>query len=131
MTGQKPLRVLVTGSREWWDKGMVAAEIVRVATENSVSLHDVVVVHGDCPIGADMIAERFCFMNDIKTEPHPADWDRYGRTAGFLRNTQMVALGADICLAFWNGTSHGTADTIAKARRAGIPVRVVLPHGND
>ena len=55
---------------------------------------------------------------------HPADWDKHGKAAGMIRNREMVALGADICLAFPIGRSPGTRACIREAQRAGIPVRV-------
>lgn len=53
------------------------------------------------------------------------DWSR-GRGAGLERNTALVAC-ADRVIAFWNGRSRGTADTIAKARAAGLPLEVIGP----
>ena len=56
------------------------------------------------------------------TEAHPADWTRYGRGAGYRRNAETIALGADGCVAFIRGGSPGSTDTVRLARVAGIPV---------
>lgn len=57
-------------------------------------------------------------------EEIPADWDRLGRKAGFARNT-TIAEKADKVLAFWDGKSRGTRDTIIKAHEMGKVVIVV------
>ena len=51
----------------------------------------------------------------------PADWQRYGRGAGPIRNKQIVE-SADLVIAFWDGKSNGTRSALAHAERAGVPV---------
>jgi hypothetical protein len=110
-------RVLITGSRTWRDYSVVEAAIL-----DQVASGQAVIIHGACPTGADRIAQQVCEEYGLHVEAHPADWDADGRAAGMLRNTKMVDLGADICLAFPEGRSPGTRDTMRKATAAGIPV---------
>lgn len=84
------------------------------------------IVHGDAR-GADRLAGEEAGKAGMLTEAHPADWDAHGKGAGLIRNAHMAALGADLCIAFWDGRSTGTAHMIGEARRRGIPVEVVLP----
>ena len=55
-------------------------------------------------------------------ESHPAEWKTYGKAAGMRRNAEMVALGADLCLAFPTPASIGTYGCMEMARKAGIKV---------
>ena len=122
-----PYRILVTGSREFSDYTTICLELGAVmkrliATEGTCP--DVIVVHGAAK-GADTLAERAARAFGMGTEPHPADWDGYGRRAGFIRNAEMVSLGADLALAFYKqGAGNKGTDHCAKlAEKAGIPTR--------
>jgi hypothetical protein len=109
-------RILVTGSRTWTD-----AEAIRGALARHYA-PGVVLVSGACPHGADAIAERIWRELGGQVERHPAQWDRYGRAAGFRRNATMVELGADVCLAFIRNGSRGASHTARLAEDAGILV---------
>jgi YspA, cpYpsA-related SLOG family len=83
----------------------------------------VLLVHGACPRGADAIAAACAARTPgYQIEAHPADWRRYGRAAGYRRNAEMVALGADGCAAFIRGRSPGSTSAVRLAAAAGIPV---------
>lgn len=62
------------------------------------------------------------FHPELRHEPHPANWRRFGRRAGYVRNELMVRLGADICLAFIRNGSAGTSMCLRLAQDADIRV---------
>ncbi|ATN92191.1 hypothetical protein SEA_TIPSYTHETREX_62 [Mycobacterium phage TipsytheTRex] len=116
-------RVLITGSRVWKDRTTIWEAL---ATELRRSPNGLIVVHGGAR-GADDIADRWAWGMkqegwNVLPELHRADWDRYGKRAGILRNIEMVKAGADICLAFPLGVSRGTRHCMAAAEKASIPV---------
>ena len=83
-----------------------------------------VVVHGGAR-GADAWASDWTrYQRYAVEEVHPADWAKYGRAAGPIRNQEMVDAGADACFAFPVIGSVGTYDCMRRARRAGIKTLV-------
>jgi hypothetical protein len=119
------LRVLVTGSRAWTDE-QVIADALREHWHDGTAL----LVTGACPRGADAIAERIWRSWGGLVERHPADWQT-GRDAGMRRNAGMVALGADVCLAFIRDGSPGATHAAQLAGLAGIPVHRFLAGTGD
>jgi hypothetical protein len=113
------MKILVTISRDWDDKDAVCAALHRAC--EGVPARKVTVVHG----GSQMdwfIAGVACAWG-MTTVAVRANWRRDKLAAGPLRNTAMVAGGADLCLAFIKGHSAGATDCADKAERAGIPVK--------
>jgi hypothetical protein len=132
-TDRGPVRLLVTGSRTWTDRQAIN-DCLSLAQEYWASEQGIVIIHGKCPEGADLMAHEWAVANGVEEEPHPANWKVGGRSAGMTRNSEMVALGADMCIAFikpCSGTkckrrdkhgSHGSSHCASEARHAGIPV---------
>jgi hypothetical protein len=69
-----------------------------------------------------MVAKNWAELHGIQTEPHPADWNKFGLGAGPRRNQEMVDAGADVVFAFPAGKSIGTRGCIKMAQKANIPV---------
>jgi hypothetical protein len=114
-------RLLITGTRHGWEDNDLVRALHWAYWELAAPPQHVLLVHGDAR-GVDQQAAAYWEAWDMPTEPHPADWANYPNTAGPLRNSEMVALGADLCLAFPSLASKGTYDTMKKARDAGIRV---------
>lgn len=125
----EPVRVLITGSREYTSRKTIARALSRVYREHG--RRQLIVVHGDAR-GADRLAGKICADfpdSQLRAEPHPARWrDENGTKipgAGPIRNQEMVNLGAAVCLAFYaeGATNIGTGDCVRRAWKADIPVR--------
>ena len=108
------LRLLVCGSRDFTNKAKIE-EVLRSFPEEAIEL----LIHGNAR-GADKIA-ALIGMNlwgDDRVKAFPADWNTYGRTAGFARNKQMLVEGKpNLILAFFSNVkgSRGTADMVYQA----------------
>lgn len=113
------MRVLVTGSREWTDVEIIRRALTLLAPADGESVP--VIVHGGAR-GADTIAAQVATELGYHVETHLADWDRYGKSAGMVRNEAMVDAGADLCLAFILDGSRGATHCAQAAHRAGIRV---------
>lgn len=112
-----PRRLAVVGSRSFCDYEMLSK--VLDSKRNNIR----VIVSGGAR-GADALVARYARQHNIALlELHP-DWKTHGRSAGLLRNTDIVA-ECDEMLAFWDGESRGTKDSIDKAKRAGKTVTIV------
>lgn len=74
-------------------------------------------------VGADQFSarlvkewNRLAGYEEIKLTEHLPDWERYGKRAGFIRN-ELIVKDADMVLAFWDGLSKGTANSLSIAKR--------------
>jgi len=68
--------------------------------------------------GADMAAQQWCAMNDVPITVIVPNWNKFGKSAGFIRNTEIWN-NADAGIAFWDGESKGTAHSFQIAKRQG------------
>lgn len=73
--------------------------------------------------GADTLGEQYAKERGYKVRYFPADWDTYGKQAGFIRNEEM-AKNADALVAFWDGKSRGTKSMIDLGYQYKLKVRV-------
>ena len=111
------MRVLVCGGRDYNNR----EQMTDVLRENLME-HDVV-VHGAAP-GADALAGDIAGrVLGIEVDPHPAQWKRYGKAAGPIRNQEMLDSGVDRAIAFPGGS--GTADMTDRLVKADVPIVIV------
>jgi YspA, cpYpsA-related SLOG family len=119
--GKFPMRLLVCGGRDFADAALLYATLDEVHREFTVQL----VIEGDAD-GADRLAGRWAMARDVALQVFPALWKIHGHRAGPIRNQQMLDEGKpDLVVAFPTG-GPGTRDMIARARRNGFAVRVIV-----
>ena len=68
--------------------------------------------------GGDSLAERYAEQNKISLKIFRADWNHYGKRAGFIRNAYIID-DCDVCICFWDGSSHGTKHDIDLCKEKG------------
>lgn len=108
-------RAIVCGGRDLEDRKRLRAHMNRLHDQH----HFTEIIHG-CAPGADTAAAEWAVLNEIAIDPHPADWDRYGKRAGFIRNTEMLAMKPDIVIAFPGGRGTAMMVDIAKSARVRV-----------
>ena len=106
------MKLAIVGSRTVTDLAMVCAEADVIHASTPVAE----LISGGAQ-GADSLGEAWAMARGIPVRRLIPDWKKHGRAAGVIRNTDIVKQ-ADKVVAFWDGTSRGTRDTIGKARRA-------------
>jgi hypothetical protein len=74
--------------------------------------------------GADSLGEKWALENNIQTLIFPADWNQYGKRAGFIRNEDIIK-NCDYCVAFWDGESKGTKHSLSLCEKYTKPVKIV------
>lgn len=113
------MRVLVCGGRNFEDSEMLDMVLDEVHAETPITL----VIQG-LQSGADTLAARWADRHHIPCDGYRAEWRRYGKPAGPIRNTRMLTEGEpDLVIAAPGGS--GTADMVNQARRANVPVREI------
>jgi SLOG family YspA-like protein len=132
------MRVLVCGDRNWTDEDLILETLLHVEVREDKYIR--VVIHGGCR-GADILGGHAAKLMCGYAEPEEAvrantpevlvfkaDWNKYGKAAGPIRNQQMLTEGKpNLVLAFHDDLecSKGTKDMVNRAKRAGIPVEVI------
>lgn len=114
--------VIVAGSR-----GFVKYVLLRDKLDHMLSniskTHDIVIVSGTAE-GADKLGEQYARERGYEVKQFPADWDKYGKSAGYKRNEQMAEI-ATACVCFWDGVSRGTMHMINIAKEKKLKLLVV------
>lgn len=130
-------QVLITGSRDWSNQAALATVLHTYAWRDG--LYEATILHsGACPRGADQLAEHLWQQWGLPLRRWPADWNRYGRSAGPRRNhamiTHLLRARADgqwvLVIAFINPGSKGAGGCARAAHHAGLSVRLITP-GRD
>lgn len=117
-------RIIVAGSRHFTDYSMVENVLLDYLKDNPGGIE---IISGTAK-GADLLGERFASTYGYPIARFPANWTRYGKSAGPIRNKEMAEYAAKehgVLFAFWNGESRGTKSMIDIARQHGLEIHIV------
>ena len=115
-------KIIIAGGRDFMDYNLLKEKVNKILQEKKVT-HKIVIISG-CARGADTLGLRYASENTFDVEEYPANWDKYGKKAGYMRNVEM-AKNADALIAFWDGKSKGTKHMIDIATERNLPIRVI------
>jgi len=112
------MKVIVAGGRDfnWYN-------LMKVRLDNYFKDITPTIVCGEAR-GADSLGRRYAEEKGLAIESYPADWNKYGKSAGYKRN-ELMAQNADALVAFWDGKSKGTKHMINTMLKLDKPVKVV------
>lgn len=116
---KEPFKVIVAGSRKFDDYKFLKEKLDKIFGKSKPAA----IVCGEAQ-GADKLGRRYAEENKIPVDSHPANWEKYGKQAGYLRNEEMTN-HAQALVAFWDGKSSGTKHMIETAKRRKLQVRVI------
>ena len=119
-------RVIIAGSRSFTDEDYVHNTISDLTWW--IPDTEMEIVSGGCR-GVDQFAENYAEQWDIISKVFPAEWDKYGLSAGPIRNEQMAKYASEadngMLIAFPVGESRGTRNMIKLAKQYGLEVHVI------
>ena len=102
-------KIVVAGGRTYTNTGMVFICLEKIVQKGDV------IISGHAK-GVDMMGELYAQKNNLACEIYPAEWDKYGRSAGPRRNEQMAQI-ADKVVVFWDFKSRGTKNMVDMAKK--------------
>jgi len=122
------MNIIIAGGRDFLDLDKAKSEFFKYVEERGLKISDVTIVSGKAR-GADTCGANIALEYKINLIQKPADWDTWGKSAGYRRNTEMADISHGL-LAFWDGKSKGTKHMIDIATKANLIVEVVM-YGQD
>ena len=113
------IKLIFCGDREWNDFDF----ILNVMSTLKERLGTFVVIEGNAS-GADILSRAAAKKLQLEWHTHPALWAKFGRAAGPIRNTEMLAEQPNGIVAFHRNItkSKGTKNMIEQGVRAGLPI---------
>lgn len=112
------MKVIIAGTRSVEDYALVVQAVER-------SGYEITEVVSGCATGIDRLGEQWARTNNVPIKEMPADWSRYGNSAGPYRNRAMADY-ADAAIIVWDGQSRGTRNMIENMIRRKKPYYIAM-----
>ncbi len=120
------MNIIIAGSRTITSKYIINkaifSGIAKLVPSHFSQINETVIISGGAK-GVDLEGENWARSFNFPIKRYNADWDKYGKKAGYLRNVEM-ANNADALIAIWDGKSKGTKHMIDIAKQKGLKVFV-------
>jgi|TARA_R110000822_G_scaffold183534_1_gene322913 hypothetical protein len=113
------LKVIVAGSRGFNDYEFLKKKLDYLFQNQD----EITIISGNAR-GADTLGETYSVDRNYGLETYPADWDTYGKSAGYRRNAEMAKI-SDASVIFWDGISKGAKHMIDLSHKYGLKTKVV------
>lgn len=117
------IKVIIAGTRDFNDYAFLKKNLDYFLQGINPNNEEIEIVSGNAR-GADKLGERYAKEHNLPVKLFPANWDKYGKRAGYLRNQEMANY-SDMLIAFWDEKSKGTKHMIDIAKKQGLTVIVV------
>lgn len=112
------MKTIIAGSREITDYEQLCRAVL-------FANFDITEIVSGTARGVDRLGERLGKEFDIPVVQFPADWKKYPKAAGHIRNAEMAKY-AEACIILWDGKSPGTKSMISLAKKYNLKLYVHL-----
>lgn len=109
------MKTIVAGSRTFNDYELL---------ENTLKEHEITEIVSGTARGADSLGEDYGIKYNIPIVKFPPNWDKYGKSAGYIRNLEMARY-AEACIVFWDGKSKGSLNMIKLATKNNLHLTII------
>ena len=120
-------KIIIAGGRDFDDYKMLVEKVDTVLAELRSPGDKFKIVSGGAT-GADYLGEKYAHKRNCELKLFPANWDKYGKSAGYRRNIKMAKY-ANTCICFWDRKSKGTKHMINLAKEYNLELWIF--HYND
>lgn len=112
-------KVIIAGGRDFSDYQLLKTKCDKILS----NLSKVVIISGKAR-GADSLGEKYAVEKGYPVEEYPADWNQFGKAAGYIRNEEMAKTATHL-IVFWDGVSSGTKNMIELGNKYNLKIRVI------
>lgn len=116
-------KIVVAGCRNFNDYNL-AKDFIDFCISDIRKKYTLIFISGGCK-GADALGQRYASDNGYNVEIYPAEWEKYGKSAGPKRNKKMAEI-CDYVICFWDKRSRGTKSMIEYAKQFNKPIMVKI-----
>lgn len=116
-------KLIIAGTRTFNDHNLMRKEVIKFINEHNINESSLEIISGGAR-GADRLGELYAKHKNYDLIIMSADWDTYGKAAGYRRNAKMAKY-ADGCIVFWDGVSRGTKHMIDLANKEELDLKIV------
>lgn len=126
----KEIRIIIAGSREFNDYSLLCKHMSTIIADREFTECSNISIISGAARGADTLGEKYAKDKYLNLQKMPANWNEYGKRAGYIRNEKMAKYASEddsigMLVAFWNGKSRGTKHMIDLANKYNLEVHIV------
>ena len=114
------MKVIIAGGRDFDNYPLLQ----RICNQVLNGEKDIEIISGTAR-GADSLGEQYTQDNGMKVKQFPAEWKKFGRFAGPIRNAHMAQYAGTL-IVIWDGKSRGTKNMIGLAKRESLQIIIVI-----
>ena len=122
MANRPVIKLIIAGGRNFRDYAYMKQECDFILSK-LINTHKIEIISGGAK-GADNLGQEYARENNYTLTIMKADWDKHGKSAGYVRNQEMANVATHV-LAFWDGESRGTKHMIDIAKKDGLSYKVI------